>query len=94
MSLSGNPPLQVVGYSATRRGDIDRGPLVVLRSEEAARRLLNEGMLVWVYGPRRHDLARVGIDEAVPRGAVVVRDIAGLAVSEIVRLVKPDVARA
>lgn len=66
--------------------------MIYLRSEEAARRLLNDGVLVWVHGPRRHDLARVTLDESVPRGAVVVRDIAGLAVSEIVRLVKPDVS--
>ncbi len=93
MSLSGNPPLQVVGYWASRKGDDDRGPLIRLRSDEAARRMLTTGTLVWVHGPRRHDLARVEVDDAIPRGAVAVRDIAGLAVSEIVRLVSPDVER-
>jgi hypothetical protein len=88
-----NPPLQVMGYHATRRGEPDRGPQVRLRREDAALRLLSEGELAWVYGPRRHDLATVVIDDEVPKGGVVVRDIAGLAVSEIVRLVKPDFDR-
>lgn len=56
-------------------------------------RMLSAGEVVWVYGPRRHDLATVCIDDEVPRGGVVVRDIAGVAVSEIVRLVKPDLDR-
>jgi hypothetical protein len=30
------------------------------------------------------------IDDSVPRGGVVVRDIAGVTVTEIVRLVKPN----
>ena len=89
-----NPPLQVVGYVATRAGEEDRGPLVRLRADEAAKRLIQDGELVWVYGPRRHDLAPAVIDDEVPRGGVVVRDIAGVAVSEIVRLVKVDTDRA
>ena len=89
-----NPPLQVVGYVATRAGEDDRGPLVRLNAEEAAKRLVQDGELVWVYGPRRHDLAPAVIDDEVPRGGVVVRDIAGVAVSEIVRLVKVDTDRA
>jgi hypothetical protein len=88
-----NPPLQVVGYVATHRGDAERGPQVRLRHEEAVMRQLSEGELIWVYGPRRHDLAPVVIDDEVPRGGVVVRDIAGLTVSEIVRLQKPDFDR-
>jgi len=94
VSLASNPPLQVVGFWASRRGDAERGPLVRLRPDDAARRLLNEGDLVWVYGPRRHDLATVALDESLPRGGVAVRDIAGLAVTEIVRLVRPDRERA
>ena len=43
--------------------------------------------------PRRHDLAPVKIDESVPRGGVIVRDIAGLAPTEIVRLLKLDTDR-
>ena len=93
MSSSFNPPLQVVGFIGTRVGDTDRGPQVRLRREEAALRLLVEGELVWIYGPRRHDLGTVVIDDDVPRGGVVLRDVAGVTVSEIVRLVKPDLDR-
>lgn len=83
-----NPPLQVIGFIATRRGDDDRGPLIRLRGDEAKLRGVREGELVWVYGPRRHDLAPVEFDETIPRGGVVVRDLAGLAPTEIVRLVR------
>jgi hypothetical protein len=88
-----NPPLQVVGYVATRKGDPERGPLVRLRSDEAAIRAVVEGEFVWVYGPRRHDLAPVVIDDSVPRGGVVVRDLAGVTLTEIVRLVKATADR-
>ena len=90
MSQVYNPPLQVVGYIATRADDEDRGPQVRLNAEEARFRLILDGQLVWIYGPRRHDLAPVVIDDEVPRGGVVVRDIAGVTVTEIVRLVKPN----
>ncbi len=83
-----NPPLQVIGFIATRQGDDDRGPLIRLRADEAKLRGVQEGELVWVYGPRRHDLAPVEFDETIPRGGVVVRDLAGLAPTEIVRLVR------
>lgn len=56
-------------------------------------RMLVDGEIVWVYGPRRHDLATVFVDDEVPKGGVIVRDIAGIAVSEIVRLVKPELDR-
>ena len=88
-----NPPLQVIGFVGTKRGDPDRGPAIRLRQDEAVSRLIEDGELVWVYGPRRHDLAVAHYDEDVPRGSVVVRDIAGIAVSEIVRLVKVDTDR-
>lgn len=84
-------PLQVVGYVATRKGDAERGPLVRIRPEDAIRRLIEDGELVWVYGPRRHELAPVVYDEAMPKGGIVVRDLAGVAVTEIVKLVKMDV---
>ena len=90
MSQVYNPPLQVVGFIATRAGDEDRGPQIRLNAEEARFRLILDGELVWIYGPRRHELAPVGIDDTVPRGGVVVRDIAGVTVTEIVRLVKPN----
>lgn len=85
-----SPPLQVMGFVATRAGDADRGPLVRIRGDEAAKRLLTDGEVAWVYGPRRQELATVVIDEQVPRGGVIVRDIAGIAPSEIVRVVKVD----
>jgi anaerobic selenocysteine-containing dehydrogenase len=66
---------------------------VRLRPDDAEKRLIKNGELVWVYGPRRHELATAIYDEALPRGGVVVRDIAGLVVSEIVRLVKTDTDR-
>jgi hypothetical protein len=51
------------------------------------------GELLWIYGPRRHDLAQVIVDDTLPKGGVVVRDVAGLAPTEIVRLVKVNVER-
>jgi hypothetical protein len=45
---------------------------------------------VWVYGPRRHELAVLVVDDTVAPGAVVVRDILGASASEIVRVVKHD----
>ena len=90
MSRLYNPPLQVVGFLGTRRGDPERGPQVRIRGEEAAIRMLVDGEMAWVQGPRRQELATVIIDEAVPKGGVVIRDITGLAVSEIVTLRKPD----
>jgi hypothetical protein len=85
-----NPPLQVVGFVATRSGDPERGPLIRINSNEARLRLILDGELVWIQGPRRQELAPVVIDDSVPRGGVVVRDIAGVTVTEIVRLVKPN----
>ena len=82
--------LRVASFIATKRGDADRGPLVVLNEREARARLLTEGELAWVYGPRRGELATLRIDESVRDGDVIVRDILGIAPSEIVRVVKPD----
>jgi hypothetical protein len=93
MSKFYNPPLQVVGFVGTRSGDPDRGPQLRIHREEAALRQLSDGELVWVQGPRRQELAPLVIDDSVPKGGVVVRDIAGLVVSEIVRLSKPDFDR-
>ncbi len=84
-------PLQVVGFIATRKGDAERGPLVRIRTDDARKRLIDAGELVWVYGPRRHELAPVVYDDSLPKGGIVVRDLAGLAITEIVRLVKMDV---
>jgi len=63
---------------------------VRLNPDEAHSRLLVDGELAWVYGPRRQELATVVVDESVKRGDVIVRDIAGVSPSELVRVVKPD----
>ncbi len=84
-------PLQIVGFIATTRSDSDRGPLVRIRPDDAVMRLIDHGELVWVYGPRRHELAPVEYDETLPRGGIVVRDLGGLTVTEIVKLVKMDI---
>ncbi len=84
-------PLQVVGFVATKRNDPERGPLVRIRPDDAIMRLIEDGELVWVYGPRRHELAPVVYDDTLPRGGIVVRDLAGITVTEVVKLVKKDV---
>jgi anaerobic selenocysteine-containing dehydrogenase len=85
-----NRALRVRDFIATRRGDPERGPLVIMNDRDARSRLLTEGELAWVYGPRRGELATVRIDPALREGDVVLRDIVGVAPSEMVRVVKPD----
>jgi hypothetical protein len=87
-------PLQVVQYIATRRGDADRGPAIWMNEKEAISRLLLEGELVYVSGPKRSELATLQIDDDIKRGQVVVRDIAGLLVTDVIRVRKPDFDRA
>ena len=84
------PELGVIEYISTRRGDAERGPMIRLSTADAKIRLLTAGELAWVQGPRRHELAVVEIDDAVPDGSVVVRDVAGVALSERVVVSKPD----
>ena len=84
-----NRPLRVARLIATRSGDAARGPQVTLNPAEAATRLLNEGELAWVYGPRRQELAEVKLDPAVGLGDVVLRDVVGSSPSESVRVIKP-----
>jgi hypothetical protein len=88
-----NPPLQVVGFVGTRRGDEARGPAIALNSHEAMLRMLTDGELVFIQGPRRKELAPVTLDDTVPHGGVVVRDIAGVMVSDVIKLIKPDLDR-
>ena len=85
-----NRPLRVAQFIGTRISDPDRGPQVRMNPEDAKSRLLVDGELAWVYGPRRQELATVVVDESVQRGDVVLRDIAGASPSELVRVVKPD----
>lgn len=85
-------PLRVARFVATRASDPDRGPMVIMHPTDAQSRLLIDGELAWVYGPRRHELAQVRIDAegTLPLGSVVLRDVAGASPSEVVRVVKPD----
>jgi anaerobic selenocysteine-containing dehydrogenase len=85
-----NPPLRVVKLIATRRDDMERGPMIWMRQEDAAERILTDGELVWVYGPRRHELAVLRVDDSLARGDVVLRDVVGASPSEIVKIVKVD----
>jgi anaerobic selenocysteine-containing dehydrogenase len=85
-----NKPLRVSGLIATRKGDTDRGPAVFMNPADASERLLNDGELAWVYGPRRHELATVILNEAQKLGDVILRDVLGASPSEVVRVIKPD----
>ncbi len=84
------PPLMVAEYVATRASDAERGPVVRLHPSDARRRLLEDGELVWVYGPRRHELVMLVVDNTVAPGTVAARDILGIAPAESVRVVKHD----
>lgn len=88
-----NPPLQVVGYIATRTGEPERGPQIRMNGDEARLRMLLDGELVYVYGPRRHELATLLVDDQIARGGVVLRDVLGVTLTEIVRVVKVDTDR-
>jgi hypothetical protein len=82
--------LQVVGFIATRKGDAERGPLVRMRADDALVRLVTPGELVRVVSERRSELAVLEVDDSLPRGGVVLRDVVGASPSEIVRVVKVD----
>ena len=84
------PQLNVVEYTSTKKGDGDRGPMVRMRSSEARMRLVQDGELVWVAGPRRQELAMLVVDDAVPPGSVALRDIGGVTITEAVTVSKPD----
>ena len=88
MSETFNPPLRVLKFVATRATDPERGTKVWMNKEEALTRLLTDGELVWVHGPRRQELAALAVNDDVPRGHVIVRDIAGIQASEVVTIVK------
>jgi hypothetical protein len=90
MATEYNPPLRVMALVATKRGDPERGPEVRVQGTEAAFRLMQDGELVWVVGPRRQEIATLRVDDALPRGEVVLRDVVGASPSEIIRLRKVD----
>ena len=83
-------PLRVMRLIATRADDEERGPAAFINPVDARERLLVDGELAWIYGPRRHELATIVYDEDLPRGDVVLRDVLGASASEIVRIIKPD----
>ena len=83
-------PMRVASFLATRVSDPDRGPQVRMNGDEARQRMLTDGELVLLEGPRRQQLATLMIDDTLKRGDVVVRDVAGVAPSEIVYVLKPD----
>lgn len=85
-----NRVLRVAQFVGTRVSDAERGPQIRINSEDARVRLLQDGELAWIYGPRRQELATVVIDDTMRRGDVGLRDVAGASVSELVRVVKPD----
>ena len=85
-----SPPLQVVGFVATRASDPERGPMIRMRPEDAIIRLVSNGELVRVLTPRRAELAVLQIDETLPRGGVVLRDVIGASISEVVRVQRLD----
>jgi anaerobic selenocysteine-containing dehydrogenase len=88
VSARPNAPLRVARLIATRAGDAERGTQVRMRADDARMRLIEDGELVWVHGPRRQELATVRIDDTLPRGDVILRDVAGASPSEIITLVK------
>jgi anaerobic selenocysteine-containing dehydrogenase len=88
-----NRPLRVARLHATSRNDAERGPAIWIHPEDARERLLMDGELAWVYGPRRHELAEVHVDPEIKKGDVFLRDVVGAAPSEIVRVIKPDLDR-
>jgi anaerobic selenocysteine-containing dehydrogenase len=85
-----NRPLRVAYLIGTKASDAERGPLVIMSPRDARSRLLTDGELAWVRGPRRSELATVRIDPGAREGDVVLRDIVGASPSEIVRVTKPD----
>ena len=90
MSGELNRPLQVVGFIGTRPGDPERGPLIRMNAQEAGRRMLIDGELVRIAGPRRTEFAQLQVDDSIPRGSAVLRDVAGASASELIRVYKPD----
>jgi len=87
------PPLMVVGFIATRAGDPERGPMLRMRPDDALIRLVSEGELVRIVTDRRQELAVLEIDDTLARGTVVLRDVLGASLSEIIRVVKIDTDR-
>lgn len=84
------PELRVIEHIATRRDEPERGSQVRMSSPDARIRMLTDGELAWVRGPRGQQIAEVVVDDEVPEHACVLRDIASVSVGDAVRVVKPD----
>lgn len=84
------PALRVIAHVATRKDEPDRGPQVRMSSPDARLRLLTDGELAWVRGPRGQQIAELVVDDEVPEHACVLRDIPSVSVGDTVRVVKPD----
>ena len=84
------PELLIIEYVATHRGDTERGPMARINPHEARIRLVQDGELVWVQGPRRKEIAVLLLDEAIHDGRIALRDIAGVTLAESVTVTKPD----
>jgi anaerobic selenocysteine-containing dehydrogenase len=84
------PELRVVEYVATKKGDPERGPQIHLHPADAKLRLLVDGEVVWIHGPRGAQVAPLVIDANVAEHTCALRDIAGMDLSEAVRVSKPD----
>lgn len=93
MADSRNKVLRVEMLVGTRTGDDDRGPAVFMNAEDARARLLEDGELAWIHGPRRNELAVVHVSPGQRRGDVRLRDVLGASPSELIRVVKPDLDR-
>lgn len=85
-----DPELFVSHFIATRRGDAERGPAVWLNPADARIRVITEGELVWVRGPRGQQLATAYVDEGIKPYSCIVRDLVGVSVTENIRIHKPD----
>ncbi len=85
-----SPPLLVSGFISTRSGDPERGPMIRMRTDDAQIRLVSEHELVRIVTDRRQELAELQIDDTLPRGSVVLRDVVGASISEVIRVIKLD----
>jgi hypothetical protein len=61
-----------------------------MRAEDALIRLVTPGDLVRVVSERRSEIAVLEVDESVPRGGCVLRDVVGASPSELVQIIKVD----
>jgi anaerobic selenocysteine-containing dehydrogenase len=84
------PELRVIAHIATRKDEPERGPQVRMCGADARFRVLTDGELVWVRGPRGQQVAELVIDDEVPEHACILRDMPSVSVGDAVRVVKPD----